>query len=197
MFPLAFPSEPSNAALLQTIWSSLICDYVTRQKLSGTHLTYGILNQLACPAPSTFAEPAPWQPAVTPAEFVTPRVLELTYTSHRIAPYARDLGDNGPPFRWLPERRVALRAELDAAMFHVYGLTRPEAEHVLDSFFVVRKYEERDHGEFRTKRLVLDRYDAMAEAIAALAAGQPRPYATPLDPPPGHGPRHPAPNDLP
>jgi hypothetical protein len=29
---------------------------------------------------------------------------------------------------------------LDAAMFRVYGLTRPEVEHVLDSFFVVRKY---------------------------------------------------------
>ena len=38
-------------------------------------------------------------------------------------------------------------------MFHLYGLTRAEVEHVLDSFFVVRKYEERDHGEFRTKRL--------------------------------------------
>lgn len=123
---------------------------------------------------------------------MTPRVLELTYTSHRIAPYARDLGDDGPPFRWLPERREALRAELDGAMFHVYGLTRPEVEHVLDSFFVVRKYEERDPanggwGEFRTKRLVLDRYDAMQAAIDTGV-----PYATPLDPPPGHGPRHPA-----
>lgn len=197
VFPVAFPARPEDGTLLQVAWSSLVCDYVTRQKLSGTHLTYGILNQLACPAPSTFGEPAPWQPGVTLAEFVTPRVLELTYTSHRITPYARDLGDDGPPFRWAPERREVLRAELDAAMFHVYGLTRPEVEHVLDSFFVVRKYDERDHGEFRTKRLVLDRYDAMAEAIAALAAGQPCPYATPLNPPPGRGPRHPAPKGLP
>ena len=79
-----------------------------------------------------------------------------------------------------------MRAELDAAMFHVYGLTRPEVEHVLDSFFVVRKYEERDHGEFRTKRLVLERYDAMQTAIDTGI-----PYETPLDPPPGQGPRHP------
>jgi hypothetical protein len=85
----------------------------------------------------------------------------------------------------VPERRELIRAELDAAMFHVYGLTRPEVEHVLDSFFVVRKYEERDHGEFRTKRLVLDRYDAMTEA-----ARTGHPYQTALDPPPGHGPRH-------
>jgi hypothetical protein len=56
---------------------------------------------------------------------------------------------------------------------------------VLDSFFVVRKYEERDHGEFRTKRLVLELYDAMAEA-----AQSGKPYRTVLDPPPGRGPRH-------
>ena len=37
----------------------------------------------------------------------------------------------------------------------MYGLTREEAVHVLDSFAVVRKYDERDHGEYRTKRLVL------------------------------------------
>ncbi|MDT4981784.1 MAG: hypothetical protein QOG07_3663, partial [Pseudonocardiales bacterium] len=59
---------------------------------------------------------------------------------------ARDMGDDGPPFRWNTERRALLQADLDAAMLHVYGLTRSEAEHVLDSFAVVRKYEERDHG---------------------------------------------------
>ena len=32
--------------------------------------------------------------------------------------------------------------------------------------FVVRKYDERDYGEYRTRRLVLDAYDRMASAIA-------------------------------
>ena len=187
VFPVAFFREPLHGALLQAIWSSMICDFVVRQKISGTHLTYGILNQLACPVPETFEHPAPWAPREALTEFVVARVLELAYTSHRIVGYARDLGDDGPPFRWVPERREQIRAELDAAMFHVYGLSRAEAEHVLDSFFVVRKYEMRDHGEFRTKRLVLDRYDAMAEAIRTGV-----PYQTPLDPPPGRGPRHPA-----
>jgi hypothetical protein len=35
-----------------------------------------------------------------------------------------------------PERRALLRADLDAAFLHVYGLNREEAEHVLDSFTV-------------------------------------------------------------
>ena len=40
-------------------------------------------------------------------------------------------------------------------------------------------------GEFRTKRLILEAYDAMAEATVTGV-----PYVSPLDPPPGHGPRH-------
>ena len=92
----------------------------------------------------------------------------------------------GAPFRWLPERREQLRAELDAAMFLLYGLDRDEVEHVMDSFFVVRKYEERDHGEFRTKRLILETYDAMTELPRRRARSTPA-RLTHL---PGHGPRH-------
>jgi hypothetical protein len=185
-FLLAFPANPPHAALLQAAWSSMVFDYVSRQKISGTGMKYFLTKQLACPAPGTFGESAAWQGTETLGEWIVPRVVELSYTSYRIAGYARDLGDDGPPFRWDPVRREQIRAELDAAMFHVYGLIRPETEHVLDSFFVVRKYEMRDHGEFRTKRLVLDRYDAIAEAIRTGV-----PYKTTLDPAPGHGPRHP------
>jgi hypothetical protein len=174
--------------VLQAVWSSLAFDYIARQKLSGTHMTYGVVKQLVCPAPAAFDADPGWAGA-TLADFVRPRVLELTYTSYRIKPYAVDVvgGNPGEPFRWLPERRAQLMAEPDAAMLHVYGLDRDDAEHVLDSFPVLRKYEERDHGEFRTKRLVLTEYDAMAKAAAT---GEP--YRSPLDPPPGHGPRHPA-----
>jgi hypothetical protein len=184
-FLLAFATMPKQVAPLQAVWSSLACDYVARQKLSGTHIKFFVTKQLACPVPEVFEETQPWSGSQTLRAWVVPRILELSYTSWRLRPYAVDNGDNGPPYRWLPERRELIRAELDAAMFHVYGLTRPEVEHVLDSFFVVRKYEQRDHGEFRTKRLVLERYDAMAEAARAG-----RPYQTILDPPPGHGPRH-------
>ncbi len=38
-------------------------------------------------------------------------------------------------------------------------LTRDEVDHVLDSFAVIRKYEERDHGDFITKRRILTLYD--------------------------------------
>lgn len=53
---------------------------------------------------------------------------------------------------------------------------------------MVRKYEERDHGEYRTRRLVLDAYDRMAAAIARGGIG----WSPPADVPAGAGPRHPA-----
>ncbi|WP_341925232.1 N-6 DNA methylase [Nocardioides psychrotolerans] len=190
-FPLAFPLEPAHGPLLQAVWSSMVFDYVARQKLSGAGMTYFIVKQLACPTPATFTADVSWADA-TLADFVRPRVLELTYTSHRMAGYARDAlvlpagAPVGGPFRWLPERRSQLIAELEAAMLHVYGLSRAEAEHVLDSFFVVAKVEERDLGEYRTKRLVLAAYDALTRAAATGV-----PFVSPLDPPPGDGPRHP------
>lgn len=46
--------------------------------------------------------------------FIVPRVLELTYTSHSMAPFARDLGYEGKPSAWNEDRRAHLRAELDA-----------------------------------------------------------------------------------
>ena len=42
-----------------------------------------------------------------------------------------------------------------------------------------RMYDEKAHGEYRTKRVILDIYDAMAEASRTG-----RPYQTRLDPPP-------------
>ncbi|WP_232079246.1 Eco57I restriction-modification methylase domain-containing protein [Mycobacterium conspicuum] len=186
VFPVAFLAEPASAPRLQAVWSTLVFDYVARQKLSGTHMTYNIIKQLAGPTPETFDDRALWHRQLSLGEWVTPYVLELSYTSWRLKPYAKDLGHDGPPFHWDPDRRALIRADLDAGFLHVYGLDRDESEHVLDSFPVVRKNEERDLGEFRTKRLVLEAYDRMAAAIAKGGKGW-KPLA---DIPAGSGPRH-------
>lgn len=185
-FLLAMPDEPGSGCLLHAAWSTLAFDYVTRQKLSSASMKYFIVKQLACPSPEQFNRPTPWQSSDSLATWVKPHILELAYTSYRLRPYAQELDDDHPPFRWDPERRALLRADLDAGFLHIYGLNRTEAEHVLDSFSVIRKYEERDSGEFRTKRLVLEAYDRMAGAIANGGRGW-KPLA---DPPAGHGPRH-------
>jgi hypothetical protein len=154
-----------SASLMMGVMGSLAFDFVARQKLSATHLNYFTVKQIAAPTPEVLSLTPSWlnEPLAT---WLIPRVLELTYTSHRMTPYARSLGYDGPPFAWNPQRRALLRAEIDAAMMHAYGLKRDEVEHVLNSFRVLRKYEERDFGEFRTKRLVLESYDRMAEAAS-------------------------------
>lgn len=183
---LAYPAQVEHAVLLHGACSSLPFDYVVRQKLSGSNMTFTVVKQLAFPAPETFAASAAWQPGASLGSWIRPYLLELSYTSWRLKPYAEDLGDDGPPFHWEPERRALLRADLDAGFLHVYGLTRDEAEHVLDSFTVVRKYEERDYGEYRTKRLVLEAYNRMAVAIARGGSG----WVPLTDPPAGAGQRH-------
>jgi hypothetical protein len=186
-FLLAMPRDASSGHLLHASWSSLAFDYVARQKLSSASMKYFIVKQLACPSPDQFCRPAPWRINEHLGNWLKPYVLELAFTSTRLRPYAEDLGDDGPPFQWDLDRRAHLRADLDAGFLQIFGLSREEAEHVLDSFPVVRKYDERDFGEFRTKALVLEAYDRMADAIANGGKGW-KPLA---DPPAGHGPRHP------
>ncbi|MCM8747077.1 SAM-dependent methyltransferase [Thermomicrobium sp. CFH 73360] len=168
-----------NFALLSN-FNALILDHIARVKLAGTNLNFYIIEQLPILPPATYTEPCPWHPGLTLAEWIRPRVLELVYTAWDVAPFARDLGDEGPPFRWDPDRRAELRAELDAAYCLLYGLERSEVEHVLGSFPVLRKNEEQAYGEYRTARLVLAAFDAL---VTARTLGEP--YRSPLVPPPG------------
>ncbi len=167
------------AASLLANLGAFVFDYVARQKVGGTDVSSFIVEQLALLATDSFASAAPWDRRERVQDFLTPRVLELTYTAWDLAPFAEDIGYDGPPFRWDPERRFALRCELDAAFFHLYGLSRNDAAHVMDTFPIVRKNDEKAHGEYRTKRVILGVYDALADAIRSG-----KPYKTRLDPPP-------------
>ncbi len=175
-----------NAAILQAILSSFVLDYVARQKVGGTNFTYNYFKQLAVPPLGVFKERCSWEADHSVSAWLLPRLLELNYTSFEMAEYAAELTDSGEPFRWNMERREPLMRELDAALFHIFGIDRSDTSYILDTFPTTKANDEADHGEYRTKRLILEMYDRMAEAIRS---GEP--YKTPLDPPPGHGPRHP------
>jgi hypothetical protein len=168
--------EPKQVCALVALLSSLVVDYCGRQKSNG--MTFFVVEQIAVIAPNNLAQSLGWLDA-SAQDWLSDRVLELCYTNEELAPFAADLDRDHPPFRWQPDRRVLLQAEIDAAVLHLYGLNRTQAEWLLDSFTVLHKYEERDHGEFRTKRVVLGIYDEMA---AAKRAG--RPYQTRLNPGP-------------
>ena len=83
-----------------------------------------------------------------------------------------------------------MRAELDAAFFHLYGVERDDVDYIMETFPIVKRRDIERYGSFRTKEMILRVYDAMAEA-----ARTGRAYQTILDPPPGQGPRHPARGD--
>ncbi|MFI8288197.1 Eco57I restriction-modification methylase domain-containing protein [Streptomyces sp. NPDC085614] len=184
-FPLAVPRTASNASLLSVVLSSRAFDYCVRQKVGGTNLTYNYVEQFPVSTPSQLAPHT---------EFITPRLLELTYTAHDMTAFARDLGDTGAPFRWDPDRRAVIRAELDALFFHLYGITRDDTAYILDTFNVTRDNDIKAHGEYRTKNLILAEYDRMAAVGLTLenplTEGESGSYRSTLTPPPGHGPRH-------
>ena len=100
-------------------------------------------------------------------------MLELTYTAHDMAPFARDLGyvdESGevlPPFVWNEDRRLRLRAKLDAVFFHLYGITdRDDARYVYSTFPIVREDEEKAFGRYLTCDLCLAYMNALAAGDA-------------------------------
>ena len=159
--PIFFLSgEAELAAAHLAMWLSLTFDFIARLSIGGTHLTYSYLKQFAALPPSTFSK--------NDLDFIRPRVLEMTYTSHAMKAWAEDLGYVGPPFAWNEERRAQLRAELDVFFAKKYGLTEEEQRYVLDpmkvkgadypseTFRVLKERETRQFGEYRTERLVLE-----------------------------------------
>jgi len=170
--------------VLPAALASFVCDYVARQKVGGTNFTFNYFEQLAVPPPNELSFPAVAEISLQS------RILELFYTSWDMQSFARDLGDGEPPFRWDEERRAVLRAELDAAFFHLYGVERDDVDYILDTFPIVRRKDEQRFGEYRTKRLILEIYNELAAAAATGSM-----YVSRLNPPPGQGPRHPAKRD--
>ncbi|QBR08986.1 SAM-dependent DNA methyltransferase [Streptomyces sp. S501] len=181
-FPLVFSP---NAALLTACLSSFVLDYSARQSLGGTSMSFFVARQLPVPAPDMLTPHAP---------FIFSRLLELAYTSYDMTPFARDVGETGAPFRWDPNRRAIIRAELDALFFRLYGITREDTAYILDTFNVTRDNDIKAHGEYRTKRLILAEYDRMTTAGLTmenpLTEGESGTYRSTLTPPPGQGPRH-------
>lgn len=90
-------------------------------------------------------------------------LLALTYTSHDMAPFARDMGHDGPPFAWDEERHLHLRSQLDALFFLLYGLDREEADYALSTFPIVKRQDEAAFGgRYRTRDLILAYMNAYA-----------------------------------
>lgn len=164
--------------LLAANFNAIAFDFATRQKVQGQTLNLFIVEQLPVIPPTAYARQ--FGPK-TAAEIVREAVLELNYTAHDMAPFARDMGyvdANGevlPPFIWNEERRLHLRAKLDALYFILYGVfdpagpekSRDDIRYIYSTFPIVERQERAAYaGKYRSRNLALS-------WINALMAGQP------------------------
>ena len=157
--PLLVEADATDSACLAANLNAICVDFVARQKAQGTHLNWYILEQLPVIAPEGYDQRFGDK---TARDLVRDHVLRLTYTAHDMAPFARDLGYDGPPFTWDEEERRHLRARLDALYFHLYGLSREDAGYVLNTFPIVQRQDEAQFGSYRTRDLILAYMNALA-----------------------------------
>ncbi|MFN5029372.1 MAG: Eco57I restriction-modification methylase domain-containing protein, partial [Burkholderiales bacterium] len=148
-----------DAPLLLANFNSLVFDYVTRTKAQSTHVNWYIVEQLPMIPPAAFEAKLG---KYVIADFIRGEVLRLTYTANDMQPFALDMGYEGPPFLWDDEDRRHRTARLDALFFHLYGIRREDADYILNTFPIVREQDEKAHGRFLTRDLVLAYMNAVA-----------------------------------
>jgi hypothetical protein len=160
--------EPKVEWLLAANLNSIPFDYVTRQKIQGQTLNLFIVEQLPVIPRERFHQATFGSRSA--ADVIRDVVLELTYTAHDMEPFARDMGhvdDDGnvlPPFGWDDDRRLRLRAKLDAVFFHLYGVTsRDDVRYVYSTFPIVERQERAIYdGQYRSCDLCLSYMSALA-----------------------------------
>ena len=163
-------SAPMVASFVANL-NVVIFGFVARQKIQGQHLNWYIVEQLPVVPPDCY-ETVHFGKK-TAARIVRDSVLELTYSAHDMAPFARDMGyvdkkgEVKPPFIGDDERRLKLRAKLDALYFHLYGVTdRDDVRYIYSTFPIVEREEMAAYGRYRSRDLCL-------AYMSALAAGDP------------------------
>ncbi len=159
--------DEAHAACLLTVLNSLVVDFVERLKQASTNVNLFYLKQLPILPPEAFA-PAD-------VEFIASRVAMLTRTAYDInAVWLTEY----PAYTFQePRERLKIRAELDAYVAKMYGLTREELRYILDpsdvmgpehpsvTFPGLKRKETELYGEYLTQRLVLEAYDKLVSGV--------------------------------
>ena len=159
--PLLKPtSEDRREYLLCANFNSIVFDFVVRQKIQGQTLNMFIIEQLPVVPFQHYELEKFGNKAI--GQIVREIVLELTYTAYDMAPFARDLGyvdKQGTvrePFAWDNDRRLMLRAKLDAVYFHLYGISnREDVRYIYSTFPIVEQHEMAKYGRYRSCELCL------------------------------------------
>ncbi|MCR5568786.1 MAG: hypothetical protein K6G31_05875 [Paludibacteraceae bacterium] len=163
--------------------SSLVFDYVARQKLGGSHASISYVKQFPVLTPKQINEK--WQ-----TEIIT-RVAELCYFNHDLDGWAEELAEelsdeqkslfpnivNQTLYVYDPEPRAVLQTELDAIFAKLYGLNTENLKYIFDpedvcrvgcineTFRVLKDSEIREFGEYRIKWLVMEAWGKHTQII--------------------------------
>lgn len=154
--------EPRRVACLLANLNSMAYDFACRQKIGNVTLNWYIVRQTPVLPPEAYNRTIGDQQLL---DWISRRVAKLTYTATDLDEWGKDLGYQDTPHQWDEDERRSLRIDLDAVYFHLYDLTRSEAEHILDSFTTVRKREKKSHGDYALKQEILDRYDELSDLL--------------------------------
>lgn len=162
---IVFESEYEWAFLpWLAIANSIVMDAHVRKKLSSPHLTYSLMDSLPFPRPKL---DDPW------VQRVASLVLRLVCTAPEMTAYWNTMAQHGlcaitqdgtiPREALTSETaRESARADLDAIVAHdVYGLTIRELSDVLETFPALKRRDEKAHGEYRTKRLIIEAWERL------------------------------------
>lgn len=165
------------STLAQGNISSLVFDYVARQKLGGLNMSNFITKQLPILSRSQIPDNYVIE--------IIKRVVELCYFNHDLDKWAKELWEaltkeqqeelpqlkNAIPYPFDINRRMTVQSELDAIFAHLYGLSTEDLRYILDpedvcgkgcineTFRVLKENEIRKYGEYRTKRLVFEAWN--------------------------------------
>lgn len=165
--------DPRLQSCLLANLNAFVFDYVTRQKIGGITLNFFIVEQLPTLPPDRYADACPWSRRQTLEAWISERVLKLSCTAEDMIPLAQACGFSGSSgdgvHIWNDSERGALRAELDAAYFHLYGIEREDVEYILSTFTGAGRRDDdaQARGEPKWDRkstgaMILDAYDALA-----------------------------------
>lgn len=160
--PILVPEKHKVKLFLEMLanLNSMVFDFIIRQKIGGNHTNFFIVKQLPVILPEDYSNKL--------IDYISSRVLELTYTAYDLKPFAEDCGYNGEPFEWDEDRRLELITDLDALYGHLYKITKDELEYILETFPIVKKRDIEKYGEYRTKRLILEKYDELKDKFRTL-----------------------------
>lgn len=145
--------------------NSIAYDYITRQKIGGVTLNYFIVRQIPTFPPDAYDDRCPWNKRQTLEKWISDRVLKLTCTADDMRPLAEAAGFKPGVHKWKEAGRAELRAELDAAYFHLYGISREDAAYILSTFQGMTDGDEGSFTPTSAASCILESYDRLAASM--------------------------------